>query len=182
MMKYKKRDEKKQPELKEEKMEQIKQMEQEQMEHHEEAKTDGIQKEPELKEEKMEQMEQHDEENNNRKAAFEHTFERILNGDEKIENENENKNHQYCVVVIGSSGVGKSALIKIHCGEKVKIGDGVDSETKDAQLFDDTNELYKNNRKWMDTQGALDSEGKQTDPEILSKIIKKNYMNVKLII
>jgi len=94
----------------------------------------------------------------------------------------ENENIRYCVVVMGSSGVGKSSIIKIHCGIKVIVGHGVNAVTQGSELFEDTDELYKGVRQWMDTQGALDTNATQTDRETLSKIIKKNYMKKILII
>eukprot|EP01084_Bolivina_argentea_P119384 211678_1 len=74
-------------------------------------------------------------------------------------------------VVVGSTGVGKSMLIKLYCGDNVVIGHGVESQTTKSALFQQTD---TDNKYWLDSQGANDSKGAE-DEQVLCDILKTLY-------
>ena len=85
---------------------------------------------------------------------------------------------EYAVVVVGTTGAGKSSVVSLFCGKKVQVSDSTISCTKDVTIFP---EIESNdydpitNRSWVDTQGTDDSAMDDTDEKILKKIFKKLY-------
>jgi len=71
------------------------------------------------------------------------------------------------VIAIGQTGCGKSSLIKIFCGDAVKVSSGKESETKDSKIF----ESQSGSRFFIDTQGTNDTNGESAE-FTLSKIMK----------
>eukprot|EP01084_Bolivina_argentea_P298725 514832_1 len=91
--------------------------------------------------------------------------------DSKEEHKQEQKeDRQIAIVAVGTTGTGKSSLIKLFCGNNVEVGHGTNSQTKSPILYNEE----KNSRYWLDTQGANDSSG-DADEQILTDILKKLY-------
>eukprot|EP01083_Nonionella_stella_P022463 62137_1 len=85
------------------------------------------------------------------------------------------------IVVVGTTGTGKSSLINLFCGNVAVIGHGVHSKTKDSHLFSETADK---GRFWLDSQGANDSDGVD-DEKVLTDALRKLYDqkigNIKII-
>eukprot|EP01084_Bolivina_argentea_P253936 426757_1 len=109
-----------------------------------------------------------------------HKWENITHeaNDEKKQNDNDD----YCVVVIGTTKVGKSSLINLFSGDSVHTSNSIKSCTKHCTIFTDKGDKW---RKWMDTQGTDDDEMKDDDECVLKKAFKELYdkhvSNIKLI-
>ncbi len=90
-------------------------------------------------------------------------------------NTNSNKTFEStkAIVVVGTTGTGKSSLVNLFSIKKAKIGHTAKSETQSPKFYEETS-----NRTWLDTQGVNDSNG-VPDEKILSEIVKTLY-NKKL--
>ena len=69
-----------------------------------------------------------------------------------------------CVICVGSTGAGKSTLIKKMTGEEVKTSSGVESTTTMTELFKEKSWIPLSEEEyyyWVDTQGWEDSEGEK---------------------
>lgn len=87
---------------------------------------------------------------------------------------------QLAVIAIGTTGTGKSSLIKLFCGNAIP-GDGTSSQTLQCELY---RQLRNNDIYWLDTKGANSSDGAD-DETVLRNILKKLYddhiTNIKVI-
>eukprot|EP00486_Rosalina_sp_Unknown_P006679 CAMPEP_0201575122 /NCGR_PEP_ID=MMETSP0190_2-20130828/20115_1 /ASSEMBLY_ACC=CAM_ASM_000263 /TAXON_ID=37353 /ORGANISM="Rosalina sp." /LENGTH=640 /DNA_ID=CAMNT_0048004347 /DNA_START=135 /DNA_END=2057 /DNA_ORIENTATION=- len=84
--------------------------------------------------------------------------------------------HEHAIVAVGTTGTGKSSIVKLFCGEDVGVSHETTSKTKHAELFEEKGDDAVSNRKWMDTQGTDDSDMDDTDEKILKKIFKKLWL------
>eukprot|EP01084_Bolivina_argentea_P238659 400945_1 len=111
------------------------------------------------------------------KEVAQHEWQETKSGDE-----NKAQDSNCCVVVIGTTGVGKSSLIKLNCGDMVKASNSTKSCTKGCTIFTDK---QNNKINWMDTQGTDDNELKDDDEKVLKKAFKalydQNITKIKLI-
>ncbi len=85
------------------------------------------------------------------------------------------------VVVVGTTGTGKSSLIRAFCGSNVKVGKTTESETTEASLH---SEFPISSRFWIDTQGLNDSKGVPDDKifaDIVNELFEKKINKIKLI-
>mmetsp|Transcript_4074 Transcript_4074/g.6917 ORF Transcript_4074/g.6917 Transcript_4074/m.6917 type:complete len:510 (+) Transcript_4074:40-1569(+) len=84
------------------------------------------------------------------------------------------------IIAIGSTGLGKSTLIKSYCkSESIKTSSSALSCTKDSHLFKEFDDRTGSAKRiWLDTMGAEDSEKKMKDEDILSGVMQMliNYV------
>eukprot|EP00484_Ammonia_sp_Unknown_P020233 CAMPEP_0197037488 /NCGR_PEP_ID=MMETSP1384-20130603/14691_1 /TAXON_ID=29189 /ORGANISM="Ammonia sp." /LENGTH=465 /DNA_ID=CAMNT_0042467799 /DNA_START=34 /DNA_END=1432 /DNA_ORIENTATION=+ len=78
------------------------------------------------------------------------------------------------IIAIGSTGLGKSTLIKSYCkSEAVKTSSSVLSCTKNSHLYTELDDKAATAKRiWLDTMGAEDSEKKMKDEDILSGVMQ----------
>lgn len=84
--------------------------------------------------------------------------------------------HEHAIIAVGTTGTGKSSIVKLFCGNDVGVSHDTVSKTKKAELFEEIGDDAMENRKWMDTQGTDDSDMDDTDEKILKKIFKKLWL------
>ena len=60
-----------------------------------------------------------------------------------------------CVVVVGTTGTGKTSTINIYTGSNLKVGEGAQSVT--GSTIDVEDEIHTNAPKWIDNPGAKKS-------------------------
>eukprot|EP01084_Bolivina_argentea_P091457 164641_1 len=87
------------------------------------------------------------------------------------DDEKEMISNKEAVIAVGSTGTGKSSIIRIYCGDQVDVGHDVESKTKESSLF---KELNNNNKYWLDSQGANDTTG-TNDEKVLKDVLRKLY-------
>ena len=85
-----------------------------------------------------------------------------------------------CVICVGSTGTGKSTLIKIMTGADVETSSRADSVTKTSSIYSKRRGfLSQDNKKplqhWIDTQGWEDSDIKKQDNQIFKDIFQCLY-------
>eukprot|EP00484_Ammonia_sp_Unknown_P026392 CAMPEP_0197025856 /NCGR_PEP_ID=MMETSP1384-20130603/6066_1 /TAXON_ID=29189 /ORGANISM="Ammonia sp." /LENGTH=423 /DNA_ID=CAMNT_0042454433 /DNA_START=20 /DNA_END=1292 /DNA_ORIENTATION=+ len=80
-------------------------------------------------------------------------------------------NNKEAVICIGSTGTGKSSLIRLYCGDHVAVGHDTHSQTTKSTLFQ---QLNSNQKYWLDSQGANDSNGSK-DEKVLTDIMRCLY-------
>ena len=85
-----------------------------------------------------------------------------------------------CVICVGSTGTGKSTLIKIMTGADVETSSRADSVTKRSTVYSKSRGfLSQDNKKpvqhWIDTQGWEDSDIEKQDNQIFKDIFQCLY-------
>jgi len=88
-----------------------------------------------------------------------------------------------CVLVVGTTGTGKSSTIMRCTKQKLIIGDSADSVTNKCQMFPDLNGPSK--PVWIDTVGYDDSslaDDTESFKEVLKFIQEKRLLKIKAII
>eukprot|EP01084_Bolivina_argentea_P237965 399814_1 len=75
---------------------------------------------------------------------------------------------KYAVVVIGTTGTGKSSLIELFCGEKNSFSHDTLEPLELAEIFQEIGDNRNENRVWVDTIGTDDNKTNET---ILEQII-----------
>ena len=88
-----------------------------------------------------------------------------------------------CILVIGTTGTGKSATISKCTGQSVEVNDQADSVTRKCQIFSD---LKKPSRPvWIDTVGYDDTtrvDDEESFKSVLKFIQEENLLKIKAII
>ena len=88
-----------------------------------------------------------------------------------------------CILVIGTTGTGKSATISKCTGQTVEVSDQADSVTRKCQIFSD---LKKSSRPvWIDTVGYDDTtrlDDEESFKSVLKFIQEENLLKIKAII
>ena len=79
-----------------------------------------------------------------------------------------------CVICVGSTGTGKSTLIKIMTGAEVETSSRADSVTKTSSVYTKKRGLQDKNppQYWIDTQGWEDSDIDKQDNQIFKDIFQ----------
>ena len=87
-----------------------------------------------------------------------------------------------CVICVGSTGTGKSTLIKIMTGADIEISSRPDSVTKTSSVY--TKKRGLRGRKplqyWIDTQGWEDSDIEKQDNQIFKDIFQVTFQDNKI--
>ena len=88
-----------------------------------------------------------------------------------------------CILVIGTTGTGKSSTISKCTGQSVEVSDRADSVTRKCQIFAD---LKKPSRPvWIDTVGYDDTtrlDDEESFKRVLKFIQEENLLKIKAII
>ena len=88
-----------------------------------------------------------------------------------------------CILVIGTTGTGKSSTISKCTGQSVEVSDRADSVTRKCQIFSDLN---KSSRPvWIDTVGYDDTtrlDDEESFKSVLKFIQEENLLKIKAII
>ena len=81
-----------------------------------------------------------------------------------------------CVICVGSTGTGKSTLIKIMTGADVETSSRADSVTKTSSVYSKKRGFLSQDKKppqyWIDTQGWEDSDIEKQDNQIFKDIFQ----------
>lgn len=88
-----------------------------------------------------------------------------------------------CILVVGTTGTGKSSTIAKCTKQNVVVGDLADSVTKQCQIFSDANGI--SNPVWIDTVGYDDSsqvDDAESFKEVLKFIQEHRLLKIKAII
>ena len=90
-----------------------------------------------------------------------------------------------CVICVGSTGTGKSTLIKIMTGADIEISSRADSVTKTSSVFTKKRGLLglqgrKPLQYWIDTQGWEDSDIEKQDNQIFKDIFQVTFQDTKI--
>ena len=90
-----------------------------------------------------------------------------------------------CVICVGSTGTGKSTLIKIMTGADIEISSRADSVTKTSSVFTKKRGLLglqgrKPLQYWIDTQGWEDSDIEKQDNQIFKDIFQVTFQDNKI--
>ena len=84
-----------------------------------------------------------------------------------------------CVICVGSTGTGKSTLIKIMTGANVETSSRADSVTKTSSVYSKRKGFLSQDKKplqyWIDTQGWEDSDIEKQDNQIFKDIFQCLY-------
>ena len=88
-----------------------------------------------------------------------------------------------CILVIGTTGTGKSSTISKCTGQSVEVSDRADSVTRKCQIFAD---LKKSSQPvWIDTVGYDDTtrlDDEESFKRVLKFIQEENLLKIKAII
>ena len=68
-----------------------------------------------------------------------------------------------CIVVVGTTGTGKTSTINIYTGSDLKVGEGAQSVTGTTITVDDN--IHLDGPKWIDNPGV--DEGRRGAPPSL---------------
>ena len=90
-----------------------------------------------------------------------------------------------CVICVGSTGTGKSTLIKIMTGADIEISSRANSVTKTSSVFTKKRGLLglrgrKPLQYWIDTQGWEDSDIEKQDNQIFKDIFQVTFQDNKI--
>ena len=83
-----------------------------------------------------------------------------------------------CVICVGSTGTGKSTLIKIMTGADVETSSRADSVTKTSTVYSKRRGFLSQDKSfqhWIDTQGWEDSDIEKQDNQIFKDIFQCLY-------
>eukprot|EP01083_Nonionella_stella_P035465 96754_1 len=89
---------------------------------------------------------------------------------------------QCCMLVIGTTGSGKSRTCQLLTGRDVPSGHGPESKTRHTTMYEST---YDPNMRFVDTMGTQDSQKQYTDGEILKQSLQylhKEKINISKVI
>ena len=100
--------------------------------------------------------------------------------EEEVKVKKSRKPKKSCVICVGSTGTGKSTLIKIMTGADVETSARADSVTKTSTVYSKRRGfLSRDNKKplqyWIDTQGWEDSDIEKQDNQIFKDIFQCLY-------
>jgi len=87
-----------------------------------------------------------------------------------VDNEKERK--RACIICVGSTGTGKSTLIKVMTGRDVESNPGADSVTTKSSVYKKKKQFGPMNQLWVDTQGWEDSDIDKQDNQIFRDIFQ----------
>ena len=114
-------------------------------------------------------------------AVTEFILEEPKKQDEPAKNLKENPRRS-CVICVGSTGTGKSTLIKIMTGADIEISSMANSVTKTSSVY--TKKRGLRGRKplqyWIDTQGWEDSDIEKQDNQIFKDIFQVTFQDNKI--
>ena len=88
-----------------------------------------------------------------------------------------------CILVVGTTGSGKSSTISKCTGQPVEVSDQADSVTRKCQIFADLNKPSR--PVWVDTVGYDDStrlDDEESFKNVLKFIQEENLLKIKAII
>jgi len=88
-----------------------------------------------------------------------------------------------CVLVVGTTGTGKTSTINIYTGNDLQVGEGAQSVTGNTIAVEDRN--HSKAPKWIDNPGWSDSDGRSDNlvfKELLSYMQKNTLSKVKAVI
>ena len=88
-----------------------------------------------------------------------------------------------CILVIGTTGTGKSSTISKCTGQSVEVSDRADSVTRKCQIFADLNKSSQ--PVWIDTVGYDDTtrlDDEESFKSVLKFIQQENLLKIKAII
>lgn len=68
------------------------------------------------------------------------------------------KSGQSCIVLVGTTGTGKTSALNIYTGNDLKVGEGAQSVTGTTMSVED--KIHPGGPKWIDNPGWSDSEGR----------------------
>ena len=74
--------------------------------------------------------------------------------------------------MVGTTGTGKSSLIRLYCVNNVVVGHGTASQTQGSTIFKELN----SDRHWVDSQGVNDCKGVD-DEKVLKDVLKALFDN-----
>ena len=100
--------------------------------------------------------------------------------EEEVKVKKSRKPKKSCVICVGSTGTGKSTLVKIMTGADVETSARADSVTKTSTVYSKRRGfLSRDNKKplqyWIDTQGWEDSDIEKQDNQIFKDIFQCLY-------
>ena len=93
------------------------------------------------------------------------------------------KKGKRCILVVGSTGNGKTSTINIYTGAKEEVGDSVRSETQVTKTVEDIK--HPGGVPWVDNPGWADTGGKsdnQTVKDLLKHLAKENFQFVDAVV
>ena len=94
----------------------------------------------------------------------------------EVEVKRSGKPKKSCVICVGSTGTGKSTLIKIMTGADVETSSRADSVTKTSTVYSKKKGFLSKDKKplqyWIDTQGWEDSDIEKQDNQIFKDIFQ----------
>jgi len=88
-----------------------------------------------------------------------------------------------CVVVVGTTGTGKTSTINIYTGSDLKVGEGAQSVTGNTIAVED--KLHADAARWIDNPGWSDSDGRSDNlvfKELLSHMQQNDLPMVKAVV
>ena len=88
-----------------------------------------------------------------------------------------------CILVIGTTGTGKSSTISKCTGQSLEVSDRADSVTRKCQIFSDLNTSSR--PVWIDTVGYDDTnrlDDEESFKSVLKFIQEENLLKIKAII
>jgi len=117
-----------------------------------------------------------------------HTLNETSTGEDKMENPDlipllppkekrkSAKGDDSCVLVVGTTGTGKTSTVNIYTGSNLTVGEGAQAVTGTTIAVEDENHL--NAPKWIDNPGWADTEGRSD--ALLFKELLRHMQNNKL--
>ena len=80
-----------------------------------------------------------------------------------------------CIICVGSTGTGKSTLIKMMTGQEVESNSGAESVTTTSAVYKNKRQDGPRDQLWLDTQGWEDSDIDKQDNQIFRDIFQCLY-------
>eukprot|EP00092_Neocalanus_flemingeri_P004241 GFUD01004561.1.p1 GENE.GFUD01004561.1~~GFUD01004561.1.p1 ORF type:complete len:421 (+),score=123.54 GFUD01004561.1:440-1702(+) len=93
------------------------------------------------------------------------------------------KSTDSCVVLVGTTGTGKTSTLNIYTGNDLKVGEGAQSVTGTTVSVED--KIHVGGPKWIDNPGWSDSEGRSDNlvfKDLLRHMQVNHCYNVKAVV
>lgn len=92
-------------------------------------------------------------------------------------------NSKCCIVLVGTTGTGKTSTLNIYTGNEEKVGEGAQSVTGATISVED--QIHEGGPTWIDNPGWSDSEGRSDNlvfKELLRHMQANHLYNVKAVV
>eukprot|EP00092_Neocalanus_flemingeri_P004094 GFUD01004406.1.p1 GENE.GFUD01004406.1~~GFUD01004406.1.p1 ORF type:complete len:421 (+),score=91.63 GFUD01004406.1:429-1691(+) len=90
------------------------------------------------------------------------------------EKQKSKKHGDSCVLVVGTTGTGKTSTVNIYTGSSLEVGEGAQAVTVNTIAVED--EIHADAPKWIDSPGWSDTEGR-SDAKVFKELLRHMQNN-----